>query len=181
MNYYYADAMNQPVGPISDEQLKALHRAGTISHDTHVLPEGAAEWQTYGSVALPPPPLSQVLTPVIRSIQSAPVAPPSLPLTSPTQTCPFCAEQISPAAKKCKHCGETIDVVLRAAEEAQRMSSRQPAVYMNAGGGAVAAASVPPRHNFPHVLHFVLTFFTMGLWLPIWILHYLFRNRSYYW
>jgi hypothetical protein len=47
-------------------------------------------------------------------------------------------------AKKCKHCGETIDVVLRTAEEAKRASekgSATPMVFMNAGGGGAAAAS----------------------------------------
>jgi TM2 domain-containing membrane protein YozV len=37
--------------------------------------------------------------------------------------CPFCAEQISINAKKCKHCGETIDVTLRVAEEARRSNN----------------------------------------------------------
>jgi DNA-directed RNA polymerase subunit RPC12/RpoP len=45
--------------------------------------------------------------------------------TQATQDCPFCGEQILTKAKKCKHCGETIDVTLRAAEEARR-ESRKP-------------------------------------------------------
>jgi TM2 domain-containing membrane protein YozV len=48
----------------------------------------------------------------------------SVPTTAPApggmRECPFCAEQIMPLAKKCKHCGETLDVALRAAEEARR-------------------------------------------------------------
>ena len=31
--------------------------------------------------------------------------------------------------------------------------------------------------GFPHLLHFVLTLLTLGLWLPIWILHRLFSSR----
>lgn len=54
-----------------------------------------------------------------------------------TVECPFCAEQISARAKKCRHCGETIDVAMRKAEEALRATERgQSNVYMNA---AVAA------------------------------------------
>ncbi len=39
--------------------------------------------------------------------------------------CPFCAELISERAKKCRHCGETLDVALRRAEEALRASEGQ--------------------------------------------------------
>src|SRR4051812_37164471 len=37
-----------------------------------------------------------------------------------TQECPFCASEIPAKAKKCRECGETVDVALRAAEEARR-------------------------------------------------------------
>jgi uncharacterized membrane protein YvbJ len=40
------------------------------------------------------------------------------------QGCPFCGEQILAMAKKCKHCGETVDVTLRAAEESRRLAER---------------------------------------------------------
>ena len=56
-----------------------------------------------------------------------------------TQRCPYCAEHVSALAKKCKHCGETLDVALRAAEEAK--NSNSPNVYMNAGGGGGASAA----------------------------------------
>lgn len=62
-------------------------------------------------------------------------------------TCPFCAEQVSSAAKKCKHCGETIDVALRAAEEARRAAERSSSgqqVFMNAASSATAAVAVTP-------------------------------------
>jgi len=62
-----------------------------------------------------------------------------------TVECPFCAEQIVAHAKKCRHCGETIDVTLRRAEEALRASERTVGnVYMNA---AVAQA---PGYVGPH-------------------------------
>jgi hypothetical protein len=62
------------------------------------------------------------------------------PVAQQTMRCPFCDEQISSAAKKCKHCGETVDVSLRAAEEARRSAEKAPMVFMNAGGGASSAA-----------------------------------------
>jgi len=59
-----------------------------------------------------------------------------------TQKCPFCAEYVSVEAKKCKHCGETICVALRVAEEAKRSSaSTGTHVFMNAGGASSSSSS----------------------------------------
>ncbi len=52
--------------------------------------------------------------------------------------CPVCDEDISVRAKKCRHCGETLDVPMRIAEEARRASERSGNVYMNAAAGAPA-------------------------------------------
>jgi hypothetical protein len=50
-----------------------------------------------------------------------PVEPPPLPVqTIAWIECPFCREDIRDGAKRCKHCGETLDVTMRAAEEAER-------------------------------------------------------------
>lgn len=68
---------------------------------------------------------------------------PAVPVT-PTIECPFCAEQIVAHAKKCRHCGETVDVTLRRAEEAIRASERNTGnVYMN------AAVSTGPTYHRP--------------------------------
>ncbi len=39
--------------------------------------------------------------------------------------CAFCDELVRPNAKRCKHCGETLDIALRAAEEADRRRRRE--------------------------------------------------------
>lgn len=54
--------------------------------------------------------------------------------------CPFCSEQILATAKKCKHCGETVDVALRAAEEAKRNQGVQM-VNINAQTSAKPTAT----------------------------------------
>src|SRR5438093_1118559 len=128
MNYYYTDAANEVVGPISEERLHALYRDGTINLDTNVVPEGSTDWQSYRSAIPTPVAPTRTLVPVSRA-QRLERIPPAFPIVAAIHTCPFCAEQISPAAKKCKHCGETLDVAMRAAEEAKRMSQRQPNVY----------------------------------------------------
>jgi hypothetical protein len=100
--------------------------------------------------------------------------------------CSFCGEQVQASALKCKHCGETIDAALRAAEEAKRMAERQPQqqVFMNAGGAAASSAAVSTvassryvrrRSSFGgwHAFHAIMTLITCGFWLPIWLIHWM--------
>jgi hypothetical protein len=95
--------------------------------------------------------------------------------------CPFCAEMISGRAKKCRHCGETVDVAMRKAEEAMRASERSSHVYMNAGGGAVASGGgVQQLRPFNHAIHIILSVITLGWWLPVYLLFYVLRNKSIY-
>lgn len=77
-----------------------------------------------------------------------------------TTECPFCAEQINAKAKKCRHCGETIDVAMRKAEEALRASERQSNVYMNA---AVAAGPNYARPRKSRATAILLALFLGGL------------------
>jgi hypothetical protein len=91
------------------------------------------------------------------------------------QTCPFCAEQIPQTAKKCKYCRETIDVALRAAEEAQRVASsgntqQQVVIHQDDGGYGYRRRRRP---ECPHLIHAVITLFTCGVWLPIWLIHWI--------
>jgi predicted RNA-binding Zn-ribbon protein involved in translation (DUF1610 family) len=41
-----------------------------------------------------------------------------------TKKCPFCGGKVMAIARKCRHCDETIDVTLRAAEEAKREAKK---------------------------------------------------------
>ena len=60
--YHYADADNQPTGPLSADQLHALVQSGTIPPDTQVWKEGASEWHPYHSL-FPPPTVRRPATP----------------------------------------------------------------------------------------------------------------------
>ena len=86
--------------------------------------------------------------------------------------CPFCSELIKETAKKCKHCGEILDVVLRAADDSKKTQN----VFMNSSS-ASAAVAVTESKSFPHILHLIMTVLTGGLWLIIWLIHYLLKGR----
>ena len=47
--------------------------------------------------------------------------------------CPFCAEKINVNAKKCPHCGEILDPVLRAAQEKSNIVPKSRLAYILLG------------------------------------------------
>ncbi len=54
--------------------------------------------------------------------------------------CPYCAEKISNRAKKCRHCGEILDVVMRELEMVR--SKRGDIIVNNASSASAASSSV---------------------------------------
>jgi hypothetical protein len=104
------------------------------------------------------------------------------PMDQATIECPYCAEPISQRSKKCKHCGEILDAQMRDIALLKDQQRSAPQVFMNAGGAAAAASSSSggPIRRFPHWVHIILSIVTTGLWLPIYLLMYWFRNRRYY-
>lgn len=86
-----------------------------------------------------------------------------------TKACPYCAERILSAAIKCKHCGEMLSDSPWDETEAFHRSLRPQ------------RAPMPKRRPFKHGIHVFLTIITLGAWIPIWVLLYLFRDKmSYY-
>jgi TM2 domain-containing membrane protein YozV len=141
MKYHYANEANDAVGPVEESELHELFNKGEIKRDTNILPEGADAWHPYSRLTgVPAPPTNNsTLTPSLAA------TPPQHQhvVAEAMQRCPYCSEQVFASAKKCKHCGETLDVALRAAEEAKKSSSsqQQPMVFMNAGGGGGGSSS----------------------------------------
>jgi len=129
MKYYYANPNNETVGPVEETDLKALYASGSITAQTNVIPEGGNSWVSY-AVQFP----SGFPTPPPQTVHQS--------TANATQRCPYCDEQVSVSAKKCRHCGEILDVALRAAEEAKKSAgAQQPMVFMNAGGGSSSSAA----------------------------------------
>jgi hypothetical protein len=93
--------------------------------------------------------------------------------TNNTMQCPFCAEQISVGAKKCKHCGEFVDAAMR---EIENLKNQKQNVFMNAGGGggggggsssSSASSAVAGILGRMTCLDWILTLCTGGLWLIV--------------
>lgn len=95
-----------------------------------------------------------------------------------TTTCPYCAEPVAVAAKKCKHCGEILDATMRELEllKNNQRNSGAPTVFMNAGGGSSSAAAAsssssgsgPDYRSFLSSLScfdWIVGFCTWGLWI----------------
>jgi predicted RNA-binding Zn-ribbon protein involved in translation (DUF1610 family) len=77
--------------------------------------------------------------------------------------CPYCGEEILVTAKKCKHCGEILDVVLK-----EKRERRAPSQSVH----QTTVVKVTTNRHFPHLMHFILTVVTCGIWLPVWIIHF---------
>lgn len=145
MTYHYADSQNKPVGPFTEVELQELYRRGAIKEKTYVFKEGESNWRPFDSLGFLPLPLavaprgtaSQPLTLRTNPAQQ-------LTVTAQTTRCPFCAEEIIAAAKKCKHCGEFLDPVLRAQQEAATQArTAQPVININNHNNSSATVTHP--------------------------------------
>lgn len=88
MKYYYLNKYRQPVGPLTEEQLKTAIRTEALVPDTMVLPEGGNEWVFLNSL----PGMDDALAAVEDS---------------PMGNCPQCGQEITGFCMppNCAHCG----------------------------------------------------------------------------
>ena len=74
--------------------------------------------------------------------------------------CPDCGKQVSSNAPACPNCGAPIAT---------------PVVERKSSGGRVpysdqqVAVLLSQKSKTSHLLHFFLSLFTIGIWIPIWI------------
>jgi hypothetical protein len=171
------------VGEVPDAAMSAKIRCPAC--DRRFCPNDRPETVEYPRAALepwvPPPSVPARIDPeVIRAVRLPDLPPP--PALPTRRLCPFCAEPIMTEAKVCKHCREVLDPVMRAADEAKRHEAMaRPAPPPSAPTTIVRQSVVVHRgrhYRVPHVLHFFLTLATLGLWLPIWILHWLINSAQ---
>lgn len=194
---WYYRANDQERGPVPESQIRALVEAGMLRASDFVWREGLPEWVEVRTVpglmprsmVKPPsapgtaPPLMPVAQVVPSDSQQGLARADDAESREPeTKECPFCASQIPIRAKVCRDCGETVDVALRAAEEAKREAKaarRDRDRERDRDRGPRDRVVIHrDRRDFPHVLHLILTIFTAGLWLPIWIIHYVIWESS---
>lgn len=70
---------------------------------------------------------TEVILPTPASpLMQVPNEPQVIEVRASTRLCDFCGESIQAIAKKCRHCGEVLDPVLRAAEEERRLAALTP-------------------------------------------------------
>ncbi|WP_419245981.1 zinc ribbon domain-containing protein [Serratia sp. NFX21] len=96
--------------------------------------------------------------------------------------CSYCDEMISSKAKKCKHCGEILNPQLREIESLKRENANRDKsniVVSNNNNNNNNQGSTGSK-RFPHIAHLIMTIITGGLWIFVWLLHYIFRNKENY-
>ena len=76
--------------------------------------------------------------------------------------CPECGKQISNKAPTCPGCG--VPMALGVAVERKSSGERVP--YSD----QEVARLISTKSKTSHLLHFFLSLFTLGLWLPVWFI-----------
>ena len=136
-----------------------------------------------GELQIPSTQIAVAPKTIARPVQPAPkqdMVPATIPATELKhyKECPFCSEEIAHTAKICKHCGETLDPTLRAAEEAKRSRRERDSDRGRDSGTKVVVNTVVNNsydRGFNHTVHLVLDVLTCGAWIPVhllcWILY----------
>ena len=94
------------------------------------------------------------------------VVPPARP--EPTKRCPFCAEVILAAARKCKHCGEFLDEAARPPKATKRPRRPEPAPVADEEEAEEAdEADIPEPASSRWVLVGAVALYAFSFLLPV--------------
>lgn len=113
-------------GPYTSADVKSLAQRGELHPEMEIREAPAGRWRPitdvkgisfseYPITTQPPPVPAPARTAPTPVATRAPLTPSRV--EEPESTCPFCSEVIKAQAKKCKHCGEILDVTMRAAQD----------------------------------------------------------------
>jgi hypothetical protein len=86
--YYYANSRNEPVGPVTLDELQRLAQQGVIRGDTNVIEHGAAAWSKWSVIAAAPTPAPAQPAYTPRPSAPPPQAAPAQPTYTPPQAAP---------------------------------------------------------------------------------------------
>jgi hypothetical protein len=139
---FYIRVRGDIKGPFSRPHLISLIRKKRIGRH-HELSVDGTHWQKVGDVEG----LFEAITPKVLLPEFSAVAAekePAAPKSDGTKECPYCAEIIKTAARKCRHCGELLDDLrLRP----PRISDTDPQRYRSAIDDLSVMPSQQDRHR----------------------------------
>lgn len=127
-DWYFQD-QDSIEGPVTSAQLKQLAAAGLVTPVTLVQQGSSGKWV----------PASRIQGLFPKKADHGIATRSDTTISTMRVECPFCNELIVDTARKCKHCGEILDPVWRAMEEA-RLS--QPTTQIYVAGGEANATSL---------------------------------------
>ena len=81
-------------------------------------------------------------------------------------TCSECSNQVSDKADSCPGCGAPVGRSAEAKKPTGLFSKRERVAYSD----QEVAVMLSKKKSTNHVLHFLLTLVTLGLWVFVWIL-----------
>ena len=135
--YYYADAQNKTVGPVTTDELQALIRDGALRPDPMVVPEGMSEWRPLSQQGVGQAGAGAATGPFgQQSVESRFCSKCGTPVTTNVPACPKCGAPISQANEAVAAALDACKTALQSALTAFKLLGGDPV------GGLPQAASI---------------------------------------
>lgn len=192
---FYVETAGEILGPVDAVELKRMAKSKKITALDRVRKGEDGRWvtaidvkglfDTVEATSLPVPHQAPATTTKEYLPEWITPAPTPIPTPMPTRdnadrkACPFCGELVLAIAKKCKHCGETLDVALRAAEEAKRLALATASSASVSTNVSTTVIVNQARRRYPHGWFIFLTIITGGWFAVFYIPHFILCRRNY--